>query len=191
MYVCVSYKVLQGTSIRVSELQNTISYFIFICLLFFPGVFAPTIFSKIYGTLQCRHCEPIAGNVTGDDNSTNVTAGFQCSSCEQSVVSTTTLHLYLGNIAVTCSVRGARCSSVVRAFSHGAMGHLIDPSWGGPIELFLVPARLHDWCNKGHGMCYPVCGMVHIKEPLLLIGKSSPCGGSRFPLSLSERSFDI
>ena len=43
---------------------------------------------------------------------------------------------------------------------------------------------LHDWCNKGHGMCYPVCGMVHIKEPLLLIGKSSPCGSSGFPLSL-------
>ena len=21
----------------------------------------------------------------------------------------------------------------------------------------------HDWCNKG--MCYPVCGMMHIKEP--------------------------
>ena len=46
---------------------------------------------------------------------------------------------------------------------------------------------LHDWCNKGRGMCYPVCGMVHIKEPLLLIKKSSPCsGGSGFPLSLSE-----
>ena len=57
---------------------------------------------------------------------------------------------------------------------------------GGPIELFLVPASAHDWCNKGHGMCYPVCGMVHMKEPLLLIGKSSPCGGSGFPLSLSE-----
>ena len=26
-------------------------------------------------------------------------------------------------------------------------------------------------------------GMMHIKEPLLLIGKSSPCGGSGFPLS--------
>ena len=26
-----------------------------------------------------------------------------------------------------------------------------------------------------HGMFYPVCGMMHIKEPLLLIGKSSPC----------------
>ena len=34
----------------------------------------------------------------------------------------------------------ARCSSVVRAFAHGAMGRRIDPSWGGPIELFLVPA---------------------------------------------------
>ena len=76
---------------------------------------------------------------------------------------------------------------MVRAFAHGAIGRRIDPSWGGPIELFLVPV-LHDWCNKGRGMCYPVCGMVHIKEPLLLIGKSSLCGGSGFPLSLSEWS---
>ena len=37
------------------------------------------------------------------------------------------------------AVSGARCSSVVRAFAHGAMGRRIDPSWGGPIELFLVP----------------------------------------------------
>ena len=27
-----------------------------------------------------------------------------------------------------------------RAFAHSAMGRRIDPSWGGPIELFLVPA---------------------------------------------------
>ena len=37
---------------------------------------------------------------------------------------------------------GVRCSSVVRAFTHGAMGRRIDPSWGGPIELFLVPASV-------------------------------------------------
>ena len=37
----------------------------------------------------------------------------------------------------------------------------------------------------------PVCGMMHIKEPLLLIGKSSSCGGSGFPLSLYEWSFTI
>ena len=35
---------------------------------------------------------------------------------------------------------GAICSSMVRPFAHGAMGRRIDPSWGGPIELFLVPA---------------------------------------------------
>ena len=29
---------------------------------------------------------------------------------------------------------------MVRAFAHGAMGRRIDPSWGEPIELFLVPA---------------------------------------------------
>ena len=41
-------------------------------------------------------------------------------------------------------------------------------------------------------MCYPVCGMVHIKEHLLLIEKSSPCSGGRvFPFSLSEWSFTI
>ena len=26
-------------------------------------------------------------------------------------------------------------------------------------------------------MCYPICGMVHIKDPLLLIRKSSPYNG--------------
>ena len=41
-------------------------------------------------------------------------------------------------------------------------------------------------------MCYLVCGMVHINEPLLLIRKNSPCsGGSGFPLLLSECFFTI
>ena len=37
---------------------------------------------------------------------------------------------------------------------------------GGPV--------LHNWCNSGLGMYIPVCGMVHIKNPLLLYGKCSP-----------------
>ena len=57
--------------------------------------------------------------------------------------------------------------------------------------LIHIQPVLHDWCNKGCGMCYRVCGMMHIKEPLLLIDKSSLCGGSRFPLSLSEWSFTM
>ena len=58
---------------------------------------------------------------------------------------------------------------MVRAFARGAMGRRIDPL----LTYFSF-----------RGMCYPVCGMVHIKEPLLLIG-------SGFVLSLSEWSFTI
>ena len=53
-----------------------------------------------------------------------------------------------------------------------------------PLSYFSFQPVLHDWRNKGRGMCYHVCGMVHIKEPLLLIGKSSPCGGSVFPIAI-------
>ena len=88
--------------------------------------------------------------------------------------------------STTGAIVGARCSSVVRAFTHGAMGRWIDHSWW---THWAISHSSHNWCNKGCGMCYPGCGMMHIKEPMLLIGKSSPCGGSRFPLSLSEWSF--
>ena len=61
--------------------------------------------------------------------------------------------------------------------------------WGvvvvDPLSYFSFQPVLHDWCNKDGGMCNPVCGMVHIKEPLRSIVKSSPCGGSGFPLSPS------
>ena len=40
-------------------------------------------------------------------------------------------------------------------------------------------------------VCVILSGMMHIKEPLLLLGKSSLCGGSGFPLSLSELRFTI
>ena len=68
----------------------------------------------------------------------------------------------------------------------GSILHGVDP-----LSYFSFQPKLHDWCNKGRGMYYLVCGMMHIKEPLLLIGKSSVCGGSGFPLSLSEWSFTI
>ena len=48
----------------------------------------------------------------------------------------------------------------------GSILHGVDP-----LIYFSFQPVLHDWCNKGRGMCYPVCGMVHIKEPLLLIDK--------------------
>ena len=55
-----------------------------------------------------------------------------------------------------------------------------------PLSYFSSQPVLHDRFNEGRGICYPVCGVVHIKEPLLLIGKSCSCsGGSEFPLSLA------
>ena len=52
-----------------------------------------------------------------------------------------------------------------------------------PLSYFSFKPVLLDWCNKGRGMCYPVCRIMHTKEPLLLIRKSSPYnGGSEFPL---------
>ena len=80
---------------------------------------------------------------------------------------------------------------MVRAFAHGTMGRRIDPSGVDPLSYFSFQPVLHDWCNKGRGMYYPLYGMVHIKKNLLLIGKSSLYSGSSFPLSLSEWSFTI
>ena len=76
--------------------------------------------------------------------------------------------------------------SVMVRWVIGSILHGVDP-----LSYFSFQPVLHDWCNKGRGRCYSVCGMVHIKEPLLLINKSSLCGGSGFPFSLSEWSITI
>ena len=77
---------------------------------------------------------------------------------------------------------------MVLVFAHGAMGRRVDPSYRSYMvdlfSYFALKPVLHDWCNKS-------CGMVHIKEPLLLMDKSSLCGGSGFPFSLSEWSLTI
>ena len=41
----------------------------------------------------------------------------------------------------------------------GSILHGVDP-----LSYFSFQPVLHDWCNKDRGMCYPVCGMVHIKD---------------------------
>ena len=61
----------------------------------------------------------------------------------------------------------------------------VAPSDRSFVMYFSFQSVLNDWCNKGRGMCYPDCEIMHIKDPLLLIRKSSPYGGSGFPLSLS------
>ena len=97
---------------------------------------------------------------------------------------------YVQTYGSVCERGAGRNSEVERSLMVrwvvGSILHEVDP-----LSYFSFQPVLHDWCNKGRGMCYHVCGMVHIKEPLLLIDKSSLCGGSGFPFSLSEWSFTI
>ena len=73
---------------------------------------------------------------------------------------------------------GARCSSVVRAFAHGAIDHQINPSWWTHGAICCSSQ-----CSTTGVTKAVVCAnlYMHIIEPLLLIGKSSPCGDSKFP----------
>ena len=93
-------------------------------------------------------------------------------------------------VTLRCHFGSGRSSEVERSLMVrwvvGSILHGVDP-----LSYFSFQPVLHDWCNKGRGMCYPVFGMVHIKEPLLLIDKSSLRGGSGFSFSLSERSLTI
>ena len=81
--------------------------------------------------------------------------------------------------SILFSIRG-------RVSASSPMGRRIDPSWW--THWFISPSSQ---CNKGRGMYNPVYEMVHIKDPLMLIGKSSPCGSSGFPFSLFEWFFTI
>ena len=51
-----------------------------------------------------------------------------------------------------------------------------------PLSYFSIQPLIHNWCNKGSCMCYPVYGMVILKGSLLLIG----VGSFGFPLSLPK-----
>ena len=50
-----------------------------------------------------------------------------------------------------------------------------------PLSYFLFQPVFHNWCKKGHGMCYPVC-----RDDAY--GKNSLCGSSGFPFLLSKWS---
>ena len=54
-----------------------------------------------------------------------------------------------------------------------------------PLSYLSFNPELHAWCNKDHGMYYPVCGMVNTEDLLLLIGNNS-LYSIRFPFLLYE-----
>ena len=95
-----------------------------------------------------------------------------------------TLYLKPGQAdTLTCTVNSEKDVTITWSINNKTVDNI---GGNAVIKYFSFQPVLYDWCNKCCGMCYPVCGMVHVKEPLLLIEKSSPCGGSGFPLSLSD-----
>ena len=83
---------------------------------------------------------------------------------------------------------GAKFSSVAECLFIVRWGRRIDPL-EDPLSYFSFQPVVHSRYNKGCGMYYPVCEIVQLKEPLLLIKIISLCSGcSEFPLSLSECS---
>ena len=88
---------------------------------------------------------------------------------------------------MTCLLKGTRWSVCSWCDGSSDRSLLVDP-----LSYLSFQPMLHNWYNKGRGRCYPVCGMVYIKETLLLMKKTIPCSGdSRFYSSLSEWSFTI
>ena len=77
-------------------------------------------------------------------------------SSRQEKLTTSTSVRDSGSLSLSLSL--SLCSSVVRAFAHGAICCRIDPSWVDPLSYFSVQPVFHDWCNKGCGMCYHVDG---------------------------------
>ena len=55
--------------------------------------------------------------------------------------------------------------------NYGAMGRRIDPSWWVSSAISFSSQCSTTGVINAVCYCYPVCGMVHIKEHLLLIGK--------------------
>ena len=62
------------------------------------------------------------------------------------------------------------------------LGSILHGGFIWSFGYFLLQIVVHNWSIKGCGGCCCVCGKVHLRDPLLLIRKSSLCGESGFPL---------
>ena len=85
-----------------------------------------------------------------------------------------TLSLYTGERDVAQSIA---CPPLKRS----VVGSILLSGPSCSLGYFPFQPVVHNWFIKGCGMYCSVNGKVHIKDPLLLIEKSSLCGGSGFP----------
>ena len=96
---------------------------------------------------------------------------FQPSQFWDAALQPVTMVLYCKHRASIYTERIHRLFNICihRASTHGAMGHQTDPSWCTHCAISRSSQCSTTGAKKGCGMCYPVCGMVHIKDNLLPI----------------------
>ena len=72
-------------------------------------------------------------------------------------------------------------SIVCPPLKQSVVGSILLSGPSSSLGYFPFHPVVHNWFIKGRGMYCSVYGKVHIKDPLLLIEKSSLCGSSGFP----------
>ena len=131
---------------------------------------------------------------SGDRGSNPITAiRFSCAAIHFPAVYNLQYHQRPVPLIPSILYRGQdACCSSSRALSYQGLdppAWPIDPAWRMHLQFQLFsaptsgPQLVH---QKGCGMCCPVCGEVHIKDPLLLIGKSNLCRDSGLPLKICQ-----
>ena len=84
-------------------------------------------------------------------------------------------------IEFECRERDVAQSIACPPLKRSVVGSILLSGPSCSLGYFPFQPVVHNWFIKGHGMYCSVYGKVHIKDPLLLIEKSSLCGGSGFP----------
>ena len=143
LYLCICVYVI-FILLFSCALRNIVFTYVCVCMYVFTYVCVCMLYLFYYFPVPCEiangHTDPALLKVLLQETQTEkLELGNTLICCQDS-------RLYLWNTVLSGQFKrimssidwgGARRSSVVRAFAHG---HRIDPSWGGPIELFHVPA---------------------------------------------------
>ena len=85
------------------------------------------------------------------------------------------------DVAIVNGERDVAQSIACPPLKRSVVGSILLSGPSCSLGYFPFQPVVHNWFIKGRGMYCSVYGKVHIKDPLLLIEKSSLCGGSGFP----------
>ena len=94
---------------------------------------------KLMTTLRCSRCDKFFHCTA------NYNAVYGCQTSQANRDAAETIRCVGGLVCLWCDRLSDRYFMVV------------------PLSYFSFMPVLHDWCNKGRGMCYTVCWMVNIK----------------------------